>query len=134
MRRATKKTHILPQFHLGLVAQLQHEHGSRLLIDTLNSYGLCASYSDLRGFLTSLTVVEMEKNKDEVYVPTGIVHRNEGGNLIHEGDDNADINVKTIDANITPVFYKGPCALEMLNNFFCACKSKKHCRLYLAFS
>ena len=34
-------------------------------------------------------------------IPTGIIARNEGGYLIHEGDDNIDINAETIDGKNT---------------------------------
>lgn len=83
---------------MGLMLQLQHEYGSRSLIDTLNSYGLCGSYHDMRKFLTALAQDEIIKQQTDTYVPTGIINRNEGGRLIQEGDDNAVINVETIDA------------------------------------
>jgi hypothetical protein len=41
-------------FHLGLAVQLYHEFGSRGLVDNLNSHGFCASYSEVRRFLTSV--------------------------------------------------------------------------------
>ena len=44
---------------------------------------------------------EIKRIKEGVYIPTGIIGRNEGGNLIHEGDDNIDINAETIDAENT---------------------------------
>jgi hypothetical protein len=48
IRREIKRTQITPPFHRGLLAQLPHERGSLLLIDTLNSFGLCGSYGELR--------------------------------------------------------------------------------------
>ena len=98
-RRCQQKSkQIIPPFHIGLMLQLQHEYGSRTLIETLSSYGLCGSYSDMRRFLTALAHDEVAKQQTDTYVPTGIIHRNDGGRLIQEGDDNADINVETIDA------------------------------------
>ena len=32
-----------------------------------------------------------------IYVPDGIIYISDGGQLIHEGDDNVDINAETID-------------------------------------
>ena len=47
------KTNVLPPFHVGFMAQLHHEYGSRNLIDTLHAYGMCASYDELRKFQTA---------------------------------------------------------------------------------
>ena len=51
--------------------------------------------------LTSATEEEMKRIEESVYIPTGIIARKEGGNLIHEGDDNIDINAETIDVKNT---------------------------------
>lgn len=82
IRREIKRTQITPPFHLGLLAQLHHEKGSRLLIDTLNSFGLCGSYGELRTFLTSVANDELAKNKDHHHVPT---YQLESSNVATEG-------------------------------------------------
>jgi hypothetical protein len=60
---------------------LYHEFGSRGLVDNLNSHGFCASYSEVRRFLTSVALKEEESIKEGVYVPDGIVPVCEGGCL-----------------------------------------------------
>ena len=65
------------------------------------AYGFCISYDDLRRLLTSAAEEEIKRIKEGVYIPTGIIARNEGGNLIHEGDDNIDINAETINGKNT---------------------------------
>lgn len=66
------------------------------LISILNSHGVCITNDDLRHFLTITAENELEENST-VYVPSGIIHRDNGGGFIQEGDDNIDINTKTID-------------------------------------
>ncbi|XP_033109669.1 uncharacterized protein LOC117110927 [Anneissia japonica] len=95
------KSQVIPPFHIGLMTQLQHEYGSRNLIDTLNAYGMCASYDELRIFQTVAAEAQISRANDGVYVPPGIVNMQEGGSLIQEGDDNVDINVETIDGKNT---------------------------------
>ena len=88
-------------FHLGLAIQLYHDFGSRQLIDTLYSHGSCASYGEIRRYLTSIAHHEIEQITGGVYVPDGIIPIQEGGGLIQEGADNIDINTKTIDGKDT---------------------------------
>jgi hypothetical protein len=57
----------------AFTVQLYHEFGSRGLVDNLNSHGFCASYSEVRRFLTSVALKEEESIKEGVYVPDGIV-------------------------------------------------------------
>ena len=45
---------VLTQFHLGLAVQLYHDIGSKQLIETLHSNGFCASYGEVRRYLTSI--------------------------------------------------------------------------------
>ena len=40
-------------FSVGLALQFHHEYGSKQLIETLNSYGFCANYTEVRRFSTS---------------------------------------------------------------------------------
>jgi hypothetical protein len=42
-----------------------HEYGSRTLIETLFSHGFCASYTEVRRYLTSIAVHEVENMKYE---------------------------------------------------------------------
>ena len=67
----------------------------------MHAYGLCTSYNDLRRLLTSAAEEEIKRIKEGVYIPTGIITKNEGGNLIHRGDDDIDINAETIDGKNT---------------------------------
>ena len=94
--RRGKKTQVIPPFHIGFMLQMEHDHGSRTLIEKLNFYGMCASYDELRNFLTC-AVINQEINEDNIIVPSGIVKRSLNGLLIQEGNDNVDINVETID-------------------------------------
>jgi hypothetical protein len=41
-------------FSLGLVLQMHHVYGSKNLVETLHSHGFCASYNELKRYLTSL--------------------------------------------------------------------------------
>ena len=91
---------VLTTQHVGLAMQLHNDFGSQGLTDTLRAYGFCISYDELRHSLTSATE-EMKRIKEGVYIPTEIIARNEGGNLIHEGYDNIDINAETIDGKNT---------------------------------
>ena len=78
--------------HIGLAMQLHNDFGSRDLIDTLHAYGFYISYDELRHLLTSPAEEKIKRIKEDVYILTEIIARNKGGNLIHEGDDNIDIN------------------------------------------
>ena len=102
--------HTFTPFHLGLAVQLHHEFGSRGLVDNLNSNGFCASYSEVRRFLTSVALKEEDSIKEGIYVPDGIVPVCQGGCLIQEGADNIDIITETIDGkgslSSMPIPYK----------------------------
>jgi hypothetical protein len=86
--------HTFIPFHLGLAVQLHHEFGSHGLVDNLNSHGFCASYSEVRRFLTSVALKEEDRIKEGVYVPDDIVPVCQGGCLIQEGTDKSE----TIDS------------------------------------
>ena len=92
---------VLTPFHLGIAVQLYHDIGSKQLIETLHSNGCCASYGEVRRYLTSIAHHEIEKNQDGVYVPDGIIPMHQGGDLIQEGADNIDINTETVDGKNT---------------------------------
>ena len=92
---------IITPLHLGLGVHLHHEFGSRKLIEILSHHGFCIAYDELRRFLTSAAKSEEETLHDGVFIPNGIVPLHEGGSLIHEGDDNIDINTETIDGKNT---------------------------------
>ena len=81
-------------FYLGLAVQLYHNFGSKQLIETLYSHGFCASYGEVRRYLTNIVHHEMKKIHDDVHVPDGIIP-------IREGADNVDINTETIDGKNT---------------------------------
>ena len=91
------KNQVIPPFHAGFIAQLHHDYGSRMLIETLSSYGMCRNYDELRSFQTVIAEEQMSRAEDGVYIPPEIIPRTEGGTLIQEGDDNIDINVETVD-------------------------------------
>ena len=84
-------------FHLGLAIELYHEYGSRTLIETLFSHGFCASYTEVRRYLTSIAVHEVENMENGAFAPDGIISVQEDGGLIQEGADNIDLNTETID-------------------------------------
>jgi hypothetical protein len=68
-------------FHLGLAIELYHEYGSRTLIETLFSHGFCASYTEVRCYLTSIAVHEVENMENGAFAPDGIISVQEGGGL-----------------------------------------------------
>ena len=51
--------------------------------------------------MTSAAETEIETLQDGVYIPNGILSCDDGGHLIHEGEDNIDINPETIDGKNT---------------------------------
>ena len=65
-----------------------HLHGSKNLIETLNAHVFCASYNEVRRFLTSKPDSEINKIEHDTYVPNGILPFNESFALIQEGADN----------------------------------------------
>ena len=58
-------------FHIGLAIQLYNEYGSKLLLDTLYSHGFCASYDEVRRYITSLANFEIDRFGNGVHVPYG---------------------------------------------------------------
>jgi hypothetical protein len=64
---------VFTPFRLGLAVQLYHDIGSKQLIETLHSNGFCASYGEVRRYLTSIAHHEIENIQDGVYVPAGII-------------------------------------------------------------
>jgi hypothetical protein len=57
---------------------------------TLNSYGFCANYTEIRRFLTSAANHEISKSQSVLFIPNGICLKNSGGGFIQEGSDNVD--------------------------------------------
>ncbi|CAG2207719.1 unnamed protein product [Mytilus edulis] len=76
-------------------------HGSKALIETLHSHGFCASYHEVRRYLTSLACSELSQVQNNTYIPSGIRQYNGTVSVIHEGADNVDINAETIDGKDT---------------------------------
>ena len=62
---------------------------------------MCISYDEVRRFLTSAATYELDKINNGVYVPSNLVQVSEGVHIVHEGDDNIDINCQTIDGKHT---------------------------------
>ena len=87
--------------HLGLAAQLHHEHGKRGIINTLHAHGFTVHYDELRRFETAMAQDPVTRMDSGVYIPSGLIPRGRGGCLIQEGDDNIDINAETIDGKDT---------------------------------
>ena len=56
------KTNFTP-FNLGLALQLYHGYGSKHLIETLHAFGMHASYTEVRQFLTSAANHEIAKTE-----------------------------------------------------------------------
>ena len=74
-------------FNLGLALQPYHGYGSNHLIETLHAFGICASYPEVREFLTSAANHEITKT-DVSCIPYGISPKTLGGDFIQEGSDN----------------------------------------------
>jgi hypothetical protein len=80
---------------------MHHVYGSKNLVETLHSHGFCASYNELRRYLTSLADHEINKIENGTYIPHGICSLPGEVTLIQEGADNVDINTETIDGKDT---------------------------------
>ena len=80
---------VITPFQIGLALQLYHEFGSKQLVDILHVHGFCSSYD------------EVDKIKNGVYIPNGIIPFTSAGCLIQEGSDNIDINTETVDGKNT---------------------------------
>jgi hypothetical protein len=81
-------------FNLGLTLQLYHGYGSKHLIETLHAFGICASYTEVRQFMTSAANHEIAKTEVSC-IPYGISPKTLGGDFIQEGADNIDLNTET---------------------------------------
>ncbi len=92
---------VLTPLNVGLAVRLHNEYGSKTLIETLNAHGYCMTYDETRRFTTSVALQEADRIANGVYLPSGIISREDGGGLITEGDDNVDINTETIDGKET---------------------------------
>jgi hypothetical protein len=84
---------------LGLALHVHPIYGYANLIEILHSHGLCASYHEVRHYLTSVADHEIKKIEQGSYLPPGIIATNGETNLIQEGTDNVDINTETIYGN-----------------------------------
>ena len=91
---------LITPLHLGLATQMHHENGKSSIVGALNANGYYVS-DELRKFITAAGKHEMSRTEDEINVPARILRVGDGGYLIHEGDDNVDINVETIDGKNT---------------------------------
>ena len=76
---------VITPFQIGLALQLYHKFGSKQLVDTLHVHGFCSSYDEVRRYLTSLANHEIDKIKNGVYIPNGIIPFTSAGCLIREG-------------------------------------------------
>ena len=100
--RQNYASRVLPPLQVGLMLQLYHQFGSKTLIQALHAHGLSASYDELRLFLTSAAKQETERAETGAYIPPGLISREEETScIIHEGNDNIDINVETVDGKNT---------------------------------
>jgi hypothetical protein len=73
---------VFTPFHPGLAVHLYYDIGSKQIIETLHSNGFCASYGEVRRYLTSIAHHAIEKIQDGIYVPDGIIPMHQGGDLI----------------------------------------------------
>jgi hypothetical protein len=87
-------------FNLGLTLQLYHGYESKNLIETLHTFGICASYTEVRQFLSCAANHEIAKTEVSC-IPYGISPKTLGGDFIQEGADNIDLNTETIDGKNT---------------------------------
>ncbi|KAK3097137.1 hypothetical protein FSP39_006702 [Pinctada imbricata] len=89
-------------FHLALALHVHHEYGSKNTVELLHSHGFCASYTEVRRFLTSVADCEISRHcSNDTSLSAGLVPVSMGGLLIQEGADNVDINSETIDGKDT---------------------------------
>ncbi len=91
-------TNKITPLHLGMAIEMQHEHGKRSILETMNSHGFCVTYDEFRQFDTSLALDVVSKINNGVFVPDGMVAH---GGLLQEGDDNVDLNIETVDGKNT---------------------------------
>ena len=96
------KNVVITPFQIGLALQLYHEFVSKQLVNTLHVHGFCSSYDEVRLYLTaSLANHEIDKIKNGVSIPNGIIPFTSAGCLIQEGSDNIDIHTETVDGKNT---------------------------------
>ena len=87
---------------LDLALELHHHFGSKCLIDLLHSLGHCASYDEVRRFLTS-AAMDQSQGPDEVYIPKRLQNLRvlDDYPLIDAAIDNFDQNEATLDGKST---------------------------------
>ena len=56
MMQATRPRILTAPLQIGLAVQLHRKYGSRFLIDSLNSFGFCSSYTDVQLYERSAAV------------------------------------------------------------------------------
>jgi hypothetical protein len=86
---------------------LYHNFGSKQLIETLYSHGCCASYGEVRRYLTSIVHHEMEKRHDDVHVPDGIIPSSQHIILVR------DKGIRSIEIAIDTSLAVGYSSVEM---------------------
>ena len=84
-------------FSVGLALQFHHEYGSKQLIETFDSYGFCANYTEVKRILTIAANHEISKSQSGLFIPNGLCLKSYGGGFIQEGSDNVDLNTEAID-------------------------------------
>jgi hypothetical protein len=62
------------------IVKRYHGYGSKHLIETLHAFGICASYTEVRQFLTSTANHEIAKTEVS-YIPYGISPKTLGGDF-----------------------------------------------------
>ena len=88
--QAARPRAILCPLQLGLGVQLHHHFSSRFLIDSLNAYGFCCSYSEVQHFERNASVCQGTNFAD--FAPNQV---------IQYVADNVDHNKITIDGRNT---------------------------------
>jgi hypothetical protein len=66
-----RNTYNFTPFNLGLALQLYHGYGFKHLIETIHAFGICASYTEVRQFLTSAAKHKIAKTEVSC-IPYGI--------------------------------------------------------------
>ena len=100
----TLATSVASPKHLGLAVYLQHEFGSRKLIDLMHGMGYIISYTELCRFLTSAALHvsnQQESTATGSHIPPELTRRDDGGKFITAATDNWDHNERTVDGKRT---------------------------------
>ena len=84
----TRPRVVLAPIPLGLGVQMHHQYGSRFLVDSLHSHGICVSYSEVLNFESSAAS----------FKGTDVLAAGQFGQYIA---DNVDHNVRTLDGHGT---------------------------------